>query len=570
MLPLEVFTQILDPIVNLGLSALVAAVPLLVLFVLLGVFKAPAWISSVVTLVICVVLSIVGWQMPFSQSISATLEGIFFGLCQIMWLLVCALWLYNLSVKLGWDRVLRDLMRSISDDLRVLSILVAFCFGALIEGLAGFGTPVAITAAIMAATGMPKLKAAAVCMLANTAPVAFGSVGAPITALGTSAAGLFGDGNHNPADLAVLFGKMAGHQSPIMAIIVPFLLLAMVDGKRGVKDAWHIALVAGVSFAVAQYLASNFISYMVTDVISAGFSLLVLILVLRVLKPKNPMVADIVEEETTGEALPALSATGAARVWGAVAPYVTIIVIFGLSQIPPIKSALTGFFTADPKTKVDFVWPGLAECMNTAGTGPCVSPNITLYSILQAGCLLAISALIVTAIYKMNIGTSFKVFGKTIVDLRYTIITIAAVLGIAYIMNASGMTITLGTAIASVGVAFAFFSPVLGWLGVALTGSDTSANALFGSMQVSAAQTVWGVQDIHHQVLMATSNSTGGVMGKMISPQSLSVAAAAAGMLNQEGTIFRKVLPWSLGLLIVFGGLVVLQSTVLTGMIPLP
>jgi len=562
----------------------VAALPLVLLFILLGVFKAPAWISSLSALVLCVILSIVGWQMPFGQSMSATLLGIFNGLFQIMWLLVAALWLYNTTVKLGWDRVLRDLMRGISDDLRVLSILIAFSFGALIEGLAGFGTPVAITAGIMAATGMPKLKAAAVCMLANTAPVAFGSVGAPITALGTAAAAKFGDGasyaigSVDPTVLSTTFGAMIGRQSPFMAIIVPFFLLFMVDGIRGVKDCWHIALVGGVSFALVQFLASNYVSYMITDILASLFSLLVLILFLRAVQPKNKMAAEVVQDE--GELLPSQKTTGAARVWGALAPYLVIVVLFSVSKIPVIASWLSSTLTphsvnaATGKSQAGFIWPGLADCHGPAAAdgsvgGACVSATVNLYSVLSSGFILAIGALITAAIYKLAIGKSFKVLGATIVSLRYTIITIGCVLGIAYIMNASGITLSLGMALAGVGAAFVAVSPVLGWLGVALTGSDTSSNALFGSMQVAAAQGVWP-GSIPHQVLAASTNSSGGVMGKMISPQSLSVAAAAAGLLNKEGEIFRKVLPWSIVLLVIFAALVTLQGTVLTGMIPVP
>jgi len=573
VLPLEVFNQ-LPTAVNgsLGLSALVAALPLVLLFVLLGVFKAPAWISALATLVLCVILSIVGWAMPVGMSLSATALGIFFGLGQIMFLLIAALWLYNTSVKFGWDRVLRDIMRGISDDLRVLSILVAFCFGALIEGLAGFGTPVAITAAIMAATGMPKLKAAAVCMLANTAPVAYGSVGAPITALGSSAVAL-GDGNFQPAHLADVFGAMIGRQSPLMAIIVPFALLLMVDGKKGLKDCWHIALVAGVSFALAQYLTSNFVSYMITDLISSLFSLIVLVLVLRVAHPKHTMLAEAEAEAT--EKLPAQSATGAARMWGALAPYAIIIVLFGIAKIPAINTWLTATLTPHSintitkKDQAGFIWPGLENCLNVTGKNFCVATNANIWSIFSSGLILAVSALILAAIYRMSLSTSFGVLGETIKTLRYTIITIACVLGIAYIMNASGMTLSLGQQIAAVGTAFVFFSPILGWFGVALTGSDTSSNALFGGMQVAAAKTVWP-DSVAHQVLAASTNSSGGVMGKMISPQSLSVAAAAAGLLNKEGDIFRKVLPWSLGLLVIFALFITLQGTALIGMVPLP
>jgi lactate permease len=570
---------------NLVLSALVAALPLVVLFVMLGVFKIAAWKASLTTLLVTILLAVFVWQMPAAMATSATIDGIFFGVCQIMWILIPAVWIYNLTVKQGWDKVLRDLLRGITDDLRILSILIAFCFGALLEALAGFGTPVAITAAMMVAAGMKPLKSAVVCMLANTAPVAFGAMGAPITALGPSGSAfkleginpeIITDGVINNAPLVEAFGAMAGRQSPFMAMIVPLFLVFLVDGIRGLKDTWHIALTAGVVFAIFQFLSANFIGYQITDVIASVACILAILLVLRFVKPKNPVLAEFAEDEE--EKTPAQLTTGGARVWGAVAPYAIVVAIFSISQVPAIKSAITnwaGGYTAPDGTKVAgnlvFTWPGLDECFKEApSTALCLSNSVNLWSVLSTGTLLFIGGLITFLVYKMNAGVAFGVFGKTIVTLKWTIITIASVLGIAYIMNASGITISLGTALAfGTGAAFAFISPILGWLGVAITGSDTSSNALFGTMQATAAGNVpgWGVE---HQVLMTTSNSTGGCMGKMISPQSLSVAAAAAGMVNQEGVIFRKVIGWSLVLLIIFAILVTLQATVLTGMIPLP
>ncbi|MDR1431161.1 MAG: L-lactate permease [Propionibacteriaceae bacterium] len=580
LIPLEPFHQIEAPINgNLVLSALVAALPLLVLFVMLGVFKIAAWKASLATLVVTIALAIFAWQMPASPAISATLEGIFFGICQIMWILIPAVWLYNLTVKQGWDKVLRDLLRSITEDLRILSILIAFCFGALLEALAGFGTPVAITAAMMVAAGMKPLKSAVVCMLANTAPVAFGAMGAPITALGTGSAGVFGDGSYDPAVLADAFGAMAGRQSPFMAMIVPLFLVFLVDGVRGLKDTWHIALSSGVIFAIFQFLASNFIGYQITDVIASVACILGILVILRFVKPKNPVLAEFSDDEE--EKTPAQLTTGGARVWGAVAPYLIVVVIFGLSQVPAIKSAIANWAggVKDPNDSAAwlsdphlvFTWPGLDECFKAGeSTAACVSPSINLWSVLSTGTLLFIGGIITALIYKMNAGIAASEFGRTIVTLKWTIVTIACVLGIAYIMNASGITVSLGTALAlGTGLAFAFVSPILGWLGVAITGSDTSSNALFSSMQAVAANNVWP-GDAAHQVLMVTSNSTGGCMGKMISPQSLSVAAAAAGMVNQEGVIFRKVIGWSIVLLVIFAVLVTLQATVLTGMIPLP
>jgi lactate permease len=592
--PLDVFIQPLKPIADsLPGSALVAAIPLVVLFVMLGVFKIPAWIASLTAVVVTAAIAIVGWGMPFGVALSAGAEGIFFGVCQIMWILIAAVWMYNLTVKLGWDRVLRDLLRGITDDLRILAILIAFCFGALLEALAGFGTPVAITAAMLVAAGMKPIKSAVVCMVANTAPVAFGAMGAPITSLGTTATSVFqqadGFGAVASSTLSVAFGQMAGRQSPFMALIVPLFLVFLVDGLRGLKDTWHVALASGFIFAVFQFIASNFIGYEITDVIASVACILGILVILRFFKPANPVLAESVGDDK-GEVTPASQATGGARVWGAIAPYVIVIIVFGLSQVPVIKTWLSttlryiinwpglqsgAFATVEGKVQAlpieDTICGIATTAQNAAGTmSSCTLGTVNLYSVLSTGSLLFIGGIITAIVYRMKPGLAAAVFGKTIVTLKFTIITIACVLGIAYLMNGSGMTISLGTALASVGYAFAFVSPILGWLGVGITGSDTSSNALFGGMQVAAAQSVWGTGDIAHQVLMATSNSTGGVMGKMISPQSLSVAAAAAGMLNQEGEIFRKVVGWSIVLLLIFACLVVLQSTVLTGMIPIP
>lgn len=585
------FTQPLMPVAgNLALSALVAALPLLVLFIMLGVFKISAWKSAVTAVVLTFVLSVAVWGMPFGIAASTTAQGIFFGMFQIMWILINAIWLYNLSVKLGWDKVLGDVIHSISTDMRVLAILIAFCFGALLEALAGFGSPVAITAAMLVAAGMKPIKAAVVCMLANTAPVAFGAMGAPITALGNSAFPIMSSGLFaNAANASVTFGQMAGRQSPFMALIVPLFLVFMVDGVKGLKETWHIALTAGATFAIFQFIASNYIAYEVTDVIASVLTIAVIVGMLRFFKPKGDNAGEHVAEKITLDPnLASSHATGGARIWGAVAPYTIVVIVFSLSQVPAIKVWLAKTLS------FAFNWPGLQAgnfAKDAAGkiipqplefcgivTGPqaaagtltnCTLGSANLYSVLATGTLLFLAGVITAIVYRMKPGVALGVFGNTLKALAFTIVTVASVLAIAYVMNGSGMTISLGRALASTGAVFAFLSPVLGWLGVAITGSDTSSNALFGGMQVAAAQQVWP-GSTGHEILMATSNSTGGVMGKMISPQSLSVAAAATGMLNQEGEIFRKVVGWSIALLIIFSGLVVLQSTVLFGMVPTP
>lgn len=584
------FIQPLAPVGgSAALSALVAAVPLITLFVMLGVFKIAAWKSALVAVTLGFILAVAVWGMPFVTAATTTFQGVFIGLFQIMWILISAIFLYNLSVAHGWDKVLGELLQSISTDMRVLAILIAFCFGALLEALAGFGSPVAITAAMLVAAGMKPIRAAVVCMVANTAPVAFGAMGAPITVLGTTTFPILTQGAFaNAAQASITYGHMAGRQSPIMALFIPLFLVALVDGVRGLKQTWGVALTAGAVFAACQFVASNFIAYEVTDVIASVVTIAVIVVLLRFRKGGNTHADHVATKVTVESHLKAASATGAARVWGAIAPYVIVVTVFALSQIPAIKAWLAKTFA------FVFNWPGLqsgsftknadgsvvAQPLDFCGivTGgqasagtvtSCSLGQVNLYGVLATGTFLFIAGLITAAVYRMGPRETAGVFGKTVKSLAFTIVTVSSVLAIAYIMNGSGMTISLGSALAAAGVAFAALSPVLGWLGVAITGSDTSSNALFGGMQVAAAKGVWP-GSLAHEILMATSNSTGGVMGKMISPQSLSVAAAATGMLNQEGEIFRKVVGWSILLLAIFAVLVVLQSTVLIGMVPVP
>ncbi len=558
------FTQPLAPIAgSLALSALIAALPLILLFVLLGVFKMKAWMAAVIGLFASIIVAIVGWGMPSVMALSATAEGAFYGAFPIMWILLNAIWVYQLSVITGWFDRLGSLIRSVSDDQRILAILIAFCFGALMESLAGFGAPVAISAAMLMAAGMKPMKAAVVSLLANTAPVAFGAMGAPIIAL-ASVTGI---------DVHVL-SSMAGRQTPFVALIVPLVLVFLVDGMRGVKQTWPVALVAGVVFGLAQFITSNFITVEITDVVASLATIAVVLVMLRLWKPKNPMPLDhsaIAESAAaTGSGklahYPDITATGGKRIWGAIAPYAIIIVVFSISQIPAVKDWLLSI------GQVKFPWPGLGEMgadhkpvsyiLNAAGKP--VSTVFTLDHLRATGTLLLLSGIITAIAYKVKPMDAVRAYWTTLKQLRFTIVTVLSVLALAYVMNQSGQTTSLGSALALglVG-AFAFVSPFIGWLGVAITGSDTSSNALFGLLQVTAAE-----QSGLNPVLMASANSSGGVMGKMISPQNLAVAAAAVGMVNKEGDIFRKVVLWSLGLLAYFTVLVVLQAGPLSWMVP--
>ncbi|KRE71224.1 L-lactate permease [Arthrobacter sp. Soil762] len=578
------FQQILDPIAgSLVLSALFAALPLVLLFVLLGVFKVKAPKAALASLALSLVLAIVGWQMPVAQALSATAAGIFYGLFPILWILVNALWIYRLTVATPWFEVLGRTIRSISNDLRILSILIAFCFGALLESLAGFGAPVAISAAMLMAAGMKPLKSAIVSLLANTAPVAFGAMAAPIIAL-NGVTGL-------PLNE---LSSMAGRQTPFIALIVPLLLVFIVDGRRGVKQTWPVALVAGVAFGAAQFVTSNYFAVELTDVVAAVVTVAAVLLMLKVWQPKETvgMGGAVQAAPEAAEAAPVGAragagpgsgasskhsagrpATGSAvrpdsavptdnsrpepgQIWMAIAPYLIIIAVFSVAQIPFVKAWLSQVGS------VTFAWPGL-DITDSAGK-PVAATKFKLDHLKATGTLLLFSGLLTMLLYKISASQGLRVYRDTLVQLRWTIVTVTAVLGLSFVMNLSGQTTTLGFALASAGGFFAVLSPLIGWIGVALTGSDTSSNSLFGQMQATAAE-----QTGLSPVLMAASNSSAGVMGKMLSLQNLAVASAAVGLDGAEGTLFRKLLGWSLGLLALITVLIFLQSTPVLGwMVP--
>ena len=583
------FQQILDPIAgSLVISALCAALPLVLLFVLLGVFKVKAPFAALAGLALSLVLAVVGWQMPVNQALSATAAGIFYGLFPILWILVNALWIYRLTVATPWFEVLGRTIRSISNDLRILAILIAFCFGALLESLAGFGAHVAISAAMLMAAGMKPLKSAIVSLLANTAPVAFGAMAAPIIAL-NGVTGL-------PLNE---LSAMAGRQTPFIALIVPLLLVFIVDGRRGVKQTWPVALVAGAAFGLAQFVTSNYFAVELTDVVAAVVTVAAVLLMLKVWQPKEtvgmggaveaaavPAVVSAggtggsaaqegsaqegtAQEGTTaargrgGSALPAdpaiptdNSRPEARQIWMAIAPYLIIIAVFSVAQIPAVKAWLTQVGS------VTFAWPGL-DITDSAGK-PVAATKFKLDHLKATGTLLLFSGLLTMLLYKISASQGLRIYRDTVVQLRWTIVTVTAVLGLSFVMNLSGQTTTLGFALASAGGFFALLSPLIGWIGVALTGSDTSSNSLFGQMQATAAE-----QTGLSPVLMAASNSSAGVMGKMLSLQNLAVASAAVGLDGAEGTLFRKLIGWSLGLLALITLLIFLQSTPVLGwMVP--
>jgi lactate permease len=585
---------------SVALSAIFAALALLTLFVLLGVLKMRAWLAGLISLAVALVVAVLVYSMPIGQALLSASEGAAFGFFPILWIVLNAIWVYNLTVVSGHFDVLRRSFERVSPDMRVQAIIVAFCFGALLEALAGFGTPVAITVVMLMALGFRPIHAASVSLIANTAPVAFGALATPIVTLATVAHGA----NDDPRLTLDTLGAMVGRQTPILAVIVPLVLVAVVDGRRGVRQTWPAAIGAGVAFGIAQFVASNYVSVPLTDIIASLVSAAAVVLLVRVWRPvESPdlhaehvavaagVVSDPAEARrktaipgggtgvATGEVLgdaprgqerwatgrraggteagaPAVPDSGG-EIARAYAPYLIIIAVFALANIGPIKAAL-----AKPPWTVSFHWPGL-DIVNAAGKQ--ISSTTFAFGWLPAaGTLMIIAGLITAPILRVGAARAAKAYVDTYVELRYAIVTVMAVLALAYVLNQSGQTNTLGAFFAAAGGVFVFLSSILGWIGVAVTGSDTSSNALFGALQVQTA-----ARAHLDPLLLAAANSSGGVMGKMISPQNLAIAAGAVGMAGREGEIFRKVLLWSLILLLFMCVLVTLQGTPVLGwMIP--
>jgi lactate permease len=572
---------------SLALTAIVAMLPLITLFVLLGVLRITAWKAALVSLLVSVVVAVLAYNMPIGQALDAGVEGAAFGFFPILWIVINAIWVYNMTVVTGHFDVLRRSFAKVSDDQRIQAVIIAFCFGALMEALAGFGTPVAITTVMLIALGFRPIKAAVVALVANTAPVAFGALAVPITTLAT----VTGLPEHTLA-------QIVGRQTPLLGLFVPMALVFIIDKGRGVRQTLPATLTCGLTFAIAQFVTSNYVSTQLTDIVASLVSAASVVLLLRFWQPAHPYVeaeevgtevraAGVshgsrgiskpgssfaeVDEEVRESGYPIGMVTGATAaelaerdrqhhdtasdVFKAYAPYLIIIAVFSIAQIPVIKDALAAPSKA-------FQWPGLD--LQSASGKPSTVPLFKFNWLAAAGTLMLIAGLITIPVIGISPVKAFRAYLDTYRQLAAAIVTVMAVLGLAYVMNSSGQTATLGTWMAGAGAAFAVFSPILGWLGVAVTGSDTSSNSLFGALQVSAANKT-GLSP----ALMAAANSSGGVLGKMISPQNLAIAAAAVGMSGKEGHIFRQVVAWSLGFLAFMCVIVYLQSTaVLSWMLP--
>ncbi|ULL03439.1 lactate permease LctP family transporter [Pseudomonas putida] len=553
---MQTWQQLYSPLGSLGLSALAAVIPIVFFFLALAVFRLKGHVAGSITLALSILVAIFAFQMPVDMAFAAAGYGFLYGLWPIAWIIVAAVFLYKLTVKSGQFEVIRSSVLSITDDQRLQVLLIGFCFGAFLEGAAGFGAPVAITAALLVGLGFNPLYAAGLCLIANTAPVAFGALGIPIIVAG-QVTGI--DAFH--------IGAMTGRQLPLLSLFVPFWLVFMMDGLRGVKETWPAALVAGLSFAVTQYFTSNFIGPELPDITSALASLICLTLFLKVWQPKR---AFSEAKGSVGAAVVQPSGSQPSpysfgEIFKAWSPFLILTVLVTIWTLKPFKAAF-----APGGAMYNFVFnfaiPHLDQLV--IKTAPIVAAPTAMPAVFKldpisaTGTAIFLSALISMAVLKINFKTGLTTFKETFWELRWPILSIGMVLAFAFVTNYSGMSSTMALVLAGTGAAFPFFSPFLGWLGVFLTGSDTSSNALFSSLQATTAHQI-GVND----TLLVAANTSGGVTGKMISPQSIAVACAATGLVGKESDLFRFTVKHSLFFATIVGLITLIQAYWLTGML---
>ncbi len=530
-----------NPFGNLALSALIAAVPIIFLFIGLTVLKMKGHWAAIIATTLAVVVAAIVYGMPAQFAGLSVVYGALFGLFPVCWIVITALFIYNMSVKTGQFEVIKNSLATISDDRRMQALLIAFSFGAFIEGAAGFGTPVAITAAMLAGLGFNALYAAGLCLLANTAPVAFGAIGIPIV-VGASVSGV---------DL-MAFSQMVGRTLPFLSLFVPLYLVVLMAGwKKGI-EVWPACLVCGGSFALVQFLSSNYIGPLLPDILSSIASIICTVIFLRFWHPKESW---HFPEEAKSEGRAELNYSGG-QVFRAWAPFILLSIFVAAWGIKPVQTAMNQIFLY--KLPID----GLNN-MVIDHVGKAKAAVYTFNGLSAAGTAILLAWLFCIPVMGASIRTALGVAGNTLKQLRWPIVTISTILGFAYIMNYSGMAITLGYAFASTGWFFPFFAAFLGWLGVFMTGSDTSTNALFGKLQAVTAEQL-GINPL----VTVNANTCGGVCGKMISPQSISVATAATNMVGKESEIFRFTLKHSLILTTVVGIICMLQAYVFTWIIP--
>jgi lactate permease len=553
---MNTWTQVYDPFGNIWISAAVALIPIIFFFLALAVFRMKGYVAGFITVVLTILVALFAYKMPFTMAMAATGYGFLYGLWPIAWIIIMSVFLYKISVKTGQFDMIRASVLSITNDHRLLVILIGFSFGAFLEGAAGFGAPVAITAALLAGLGLNPLYAAGLCLIANTAPVAFGAMGIPITVAGQ----VTGIDPHK-------IGQMAGHQLPFLSLFVPFFIVFLMDGFKGVRQTWPALLVAGSSFAITQFITATFLGPELPDITSALVSLISLALFLKVWQPKEIYKSGQANSEvaatTTAASMPKLTFGKVVKAWSPFIVLTVMVVIWSQSFF----KALFAPGGALESLVFKFEIPGLHNLVMKAEpivNKPTPYEAILKFDVLSAtGTAILIACIISMFILKMNVKDAVVTFKETLSELKMPILSIGFVLGFAFIANYSGLSSTLALALAGTGGLFPFFSPFLGWIGVFLTGSDTSANALFSNLQAITAQQV-GVSE----VLLVAANTTGGVTGKMISPQSIAIACAAVGLAGKESDLFRFTVKHSLFFVIIVGIMTYVQAYYLTWMIP--
>jgi lactate permease len=532
------FHQLLTPVAgSLPISFLVAVSPIAVVLVMLGVLRRPAWQASLGGLVVAFAVAVTAWQMPVGLALDSAAAGAVFALWPVMWIVFNALLLYNIAVASGRFDAFRDwVLDHLPNDRRIVLVVIGFCFGCLLEGISGFGTPVAITSALLILVGFPPLEALTFTLIFNTAPVAFGALGAPVTVLG-QVTGL----------PAVQLGAMIGRQLPFLAMLLPFYVMAIYGGARSVKALWPVLLVSGVSFAAGQFISSNYLDYALTDVLSSLTALIVTLGFLRVWKPA-PDAAFAVRAKVA-----AVRPTDAVPAWQGWLPWIVV------SAVVIVWTHLKVFAIGQQA----IAWPGLHNQIAITLYNDKPYAAVWVFQPLATGTAILLAAIITAAMVGVGPGRFFTAVGATWKQSRIAILTVALIVALAYLMNYSGMNYTLGKGVASMGFIFPLVSPFLGWVAVFLSGSDTSGNALFGNLQVVAANQL-GL----NPVLIAATNSSGGVMGKMISPQNIATGVSVTDLKGQEGVVFARTFKHSIALTLLLGVLVVLQQYVVPWMIP--
>ena len=550
------YTAVAD---SLGWSALIAVIPIIYFIWALMFKKMKGYVAGLTTLIVALLLAILFFKMPVGTAIMAASQGAVYGLLPIGWIIITSVFLYNVTVRTGQFEIIRHSVLSITEDRRIQALLVAFSFGAFLEGAAGFGAPVAISAALLVGLGFNPLYAAGLCMIANTAPVAFGAIGIPITAM------------EGPTGIPALeISKMVGRQLPLLSIFIPFLLVWIMVGFKKTWEVLPAILVSGITFAITQFLSSNFLGPELPDVLSALVSLLALAIFMKFWKPKT--IYRFKDEELTINQKNT-SYTGG-QIFKAWSPFIILTAFISVWGIPTIKSALTGHYEGTNLALT--VMNKLGQWLTFTPEVPLVHEkildgmtNVPIAAVYKlevlgaAGTAILLAAIVTKFIFNVSWKEWFAILGQTANEIKYPLLTICAVVAYAYVVNAAGMTTTLGLILAKTGALFPFFSPILGWIGVFITGSDTSANVLFAKLQQVTANSV-GMDP----VLALAANSSGGVTGKMISPQSIAVAAAAVGLMGRESELLRFTIKYSIILLLMVCILTFLQSNILSFMIP--